>query len=88
MRGDSSAPLGIDDVAPVEVAAPQTLHQDLGRGGVGRKGDLILVAQTLDLVDVVKAAGVGGIAEEQDKVDLVEGDARADLLGAPWSAWR
>ena len=73
--------LGIDDVAPVEIAAPQTLHEHFGRGGVGGKGDLILIAQALDLVDVVKALGIGGIAEEEHKVNLVEGDACSDLLG-------
>ena len=77
-----SAPLRVDDVAPVEIAAAQTLHEHLRRGGVGRKGDLVLVAQALDLVDVVKAVGVGRVAEKEDQVDLVEGDARADLLRA------
>ena len=42
-----SALLGVDDVAPVEVAAAQALHKHLRRGGVGGKGDLVLVAQAL-----------------------------------------
>lgn len=77
-----SALLRVDNVAPVEVAAAQTLHKHLSRGGVGSEGDLILVAQALDLVDIVKAFGVCGVAEEQHEVDLVEGDARAYLLRA------
>ena len=74
--------LRIDDVAPVEIAAAQALHQDLGRSRIGGEGDLILVAQTLYLVYVVEALGIGRISEEKHKVDLIEGYARADLLRA------
>ena len=59
-----SSVLGVDDVAPVQIASAQSLHQHLRRGGVGGKGDLIAVAQALDLGDILKASGVIRIAEE------------------------
>ena len=76
------SPLGIYDVAPVEVAPTQTLHQNLRRGGVRCKGDLILVTQTLDPVNIVKAVGICRVAEEQHKVYLVICDPCAYLLSA------
>ena len=74
--------LGINDIAPVEVASAQSLHEHLRRCGVGGKRYLILVAQALYLVDIVKARGVGRVAEEQNEVYLVVRYSCAYLLCA------
>ena len=77
-----SVVFGVNKLAPVKVTAAQTLHQNLRSGGVGGKGNLILVTKALNLVYIVKALGVCGIAEEENQVDLVEGDPCANLLCA------
>ena len=44
--------LGVDDIAPIQVAPAQALDKDLGGGGIGGKGNLILVTEPLDLIDI------------------------------------
>ena len=71
---------GIDDVAPVEVTTGQTQHQHLRRGQIAGVGDVVLVAQAIDVGDVLVGGLVAGIIEAQHQIDLVVGDAGSDLL--------
>ena len=58
------------------------MDEHLGGGGIGGDGDVVLVAQIDDVVQVLfQLIGVG-VVEEQHHVDLVIGDAGADLLAA------
>ena len=75
---------GIDDVAPIQIAAGQTQHQHLCRGQIAGIGDVVLVAQAIDVGDVLVGGLVAGIVEAQHQIDLVVGDAGSDLLGPPW----
>jgi len=77
-----SSALGVNDISPVKIAAAQTLNEHLRRRGVGRKGDLILVTQAFYLIYIIKAAGIGRIAEKQHKVYLVISNPRTYLLSA------
>ena len=69
----------VDDIAPGQVAALETLNEHLGRGHIGRKGHVVLIAQARNVVDAVVLRD-GGVAEIQDQVQLVIGNTRADLL--------
>ena len=73
---------GIDDVAPIQIAAGQTQHQHLRRGQIAGIGDVVLVAQAIDVGDVLVGGLVAGIVEAQHQIDLVVGDAGSDLLAA------
>ena len=54
---------GIDDVAPVQIATGQTQHQHLRRGQIAGIGDVVLVAQAIDVGDVLIGGLVAGIVE-------------------------
>ena len=72
----------IDDLSPIQITPLQTMNQDLSRCCVGSKGDVVVVAHLVDVLEVgVQIAGLG-IGEEQDHIDLVVGDTGADLLAA------
>ncbi len=58
------------------------MDEHFGGGGVGGDGDVVLVAQVDDIAHVLVQLVAGGVVEEEDHVDLVVGDAGADLLGA------
>ena len=80
--GGEGLGLGIDDIAPVEVAAGKTHDEHFGGGDVGGEGDVVLVAELGDIGQAVVVLGTVRVAEIEDHIDLVVGDARADLLGA------
>ena len=71
---------GIDNIAPVQVAPGQAQHQHLGGGDIAGIGDVVLVAQAGDIDDVRGGLLGVGIVEAEDHVQLVIGDAGADLL--------
>ena len=73
---------GIDDVAPIQITAGQTQHQHLRRGQIAGIGDVVLVAQAIDVGDVLVGGLVAWIIEAQHQIDLVVGDAGSDLLAA------
>ena len=64
--------LQLYNLAPIEVAAAQALDEHFGRGGVGRHGDEVLVAEPGELVDGVEALRVRRVTEAEDEVDLAE----------------
>ena len=74
--------LGIDDIAPVQIAPCQTKDQHFGGGHIAGEGDVVLVAQLGDIQNVLVGGALVGIVEAQHHVDLVVGDAGADLLAA------
>ena len=53
--------LGIDDIPPVHIAPVHTQHQHLGGSYVGGKGDIVLVAQTGDVEQLLVHGGIIGI---------------------------
>ena len=70
------------DEPPVQVAPGQAVNQHLCRGGVGGHGHIVLVAQVDNVAQVLFQLVGGGVVEEQHHVNLVVGDACADLLRA------
>ena len=74
---------GIYDIAPVEVAALERVDERLSGRDVGRNGDIVHVAQA-QKPRLVGLAGLRAdrVAEKEQQVDLVAGDARRDLLVA------
>ena len=74
--------MGIDDVAPVTVAAHKSLDKDLRGGHISGDGDGVSVAKPFYFVDLNLIGGVVGIHKIEDKIDLVVSDAGADLLAA------
>ena len=71
------------DIAPVQIAALQAVDQHLGGGDVGCHGDIVHIAQAQQRHFVGLAGlSVDGVAEEQQQVDLIAGDAGCDLLVA------
>ena len=60
-RGEGLA-LGVDDVAPVQVAPVQAQHQHFGGGQIAGKGDVVLVAQAGDIGNIVIGVLLVGIA--------------------------
>ena len=81
LRGKGLA-LGIDDIAPIQIAAGQTQHQHFGGGKVAGEGNVVLVTQPGDIGDILIDSLLVGVAEAQNHVDLVIGDAGRDLLAA------
>ena len=71
----------IQDGAPIQVAVFQTVDEHFGGGDVGGHRDVMYVAQAQQ-VHLVGFTGLGGdgVAEEEEHVHLVAGDARRDLL--------
>ena len=69
------------DIAPVQIAALQAVDQYLGSGNVGGHGDIVHIAQAQQRHFIgLTGLCVDGVAEEQQKVHLVAGDAGRDLL--------
>ena len=76
-------PVGIHALPPVQVAAGQSVNQQLGRCYVGGYRDRVLVTQSGDIHDALVHLVVLGRVEEQHHVDLIVDDALADLLHTP-----
>ena len=72
----------IDYVAPVKITALQAAYKYLGGRNIGSEGDAVLVAEPCNVVYRLLALTHLGIAELQNKVDFIIGDARAYLLVA------
>ena len=71
------------DIAPIQIAALQAVDQHLGGGDVGGHGDVVHIAQAQQS-HLVGLAGlcIDGVAEKQQQVDLIAGNAGRDLLVA------
>lgn len=79
--------VGVDDIAPVQIAALQAMDEYLGRGDIGRDGDIVYVAQAQQIHFIgLMGLRADRVSEEEQQVDLVAGDARSDLLVAPMGA--
>ncbi len=77
----------VDDIAPVQIAALQAMDEYLGRGDIGRDGDIVYVAQAQQIHFIgLMGLRADRVSEEEQQVDLVAGDARSDLLVAPMGA--
>ena len=77
----------MDDIAPIEVAALQAVNEHFGGGDVGGQRDVVDIAQAQQGHFVgFTGLGVDGVAEEQQQIDLVAGDAGRDLLVAALNA--
>ena len=74
--------VGIDDIAPVQIAPAETLDQHLRRRHVGGEGDAVAVAEAGDLINALLGTEIVRVTEIEDEVDLVVCDAGADLLAA------
>ena len=76
-----SSVLGMHDVAPVEVAALKAVDEDFRSGDVSGQRDIVHITQTQQ-GHLVRLAGlcIDGVAEEQQQIDLIAGDAGRDLL--------
>ena len=74
-------PALFDDISPIQIAALQAVNQHLCGGDVGGDGDVVHIAQAQH-VHIVCLVGllVERIAEEQQHVNFVAGDARGNLL--------
>ena len=72
----------VHDVAPVEVAAAEAEDEHFRRRHIAGKGDVILVAQAGNIAHALAGLFIARIVEEEHHVDLVVGDACADLLRA------
>ena len=59
------------------------MDQDLGGGNVGGNGNVVYIAQAQQ-IQLVRLMGlrIDGVAEEQQQVDLIAGNARCNLLVA------
>src|SRR5699024_10053401 len=70
--------LQLDDLAPVEVAALEAVDQHLGRRDIRRDRDVVHVAKAQKVLVVrrFRLLRLHGIAEKQQEVDLIAGDAR------------
>ena len=73
---------GVDDAAPVQIAAGQTQYQHFRRCDVAGEGDVVLVAQAGDIGDLAGHLFVVGVVEEEDEIEFVVGNAGTDLLAA------
>ena len=79
--------VGVDDIAPVQIAALQAMDEYLGCGDIGRDGDIVYVAQAQQIHFIgLMGLRADRVSEEEQQVDLVAGDARSDLLVAPMGA--
>ena len=82
--------LWVDDIAPVQIAPAETLHEHLGGGDVGSEGNAVLVAQAGDgvgqLAFAVQVGAVGMlirlIAHALDGGDYGHGDIGIQLIDA------
>ena len=75
--------LRVHDIAPVQISALKSVDQYLSSSDVGSHGDVVHIAQAQQS-HLIRLAGLGidGVAEEQQQVDLVAGNAGRDLLVA------
>ena len=80
--------LQLYNLAPIEVAALEAMDEHLCRCDVRRHGNVIQVAETEQVFIVrLQCLLLHGVAEVQQKVDLVAGDTRRNLLiAALWAA--
>ena len=70
-----------------QIAALQAMDEYLGRGDIGRDGDIVYVAQAQQIHFIgLMGLRADRVSEEEQQVDLVAGDARSDLLVAPMGA--
>ena len=72
----------IDNVSPIKVASSESLNKDFGSCNVSCNWNIVLIAQANYLISTGQINIAGGVAEEQDKVDLVICNPCADLLVA------
>ena len=70
----------MDDVSPIQVAPFQRVDQRLCRGDVGRYWNIVYIAQTQKMRRVLVGLLRQRIPEKQQKVNLVTGNPRRDLL--------
>lgn len=68
-------------LAPIEISAFKRHDKCLTGRDIGRNWDVVNVAESQKIM-LIRFGGLTGqgIAEEDQKVDLVAGDLRADLL--------
>lgn len=78
---------GVYNIPPVQVAVFQGVDHGLGRSDVGGVGDVVHIAKAQQ-TGLVRLGGLGadGVAEVQQQVDLIAGNARGDLLVAALAA--
>ena len=71
----------MDDITPIQVAALQAVDEHLSGGNVGGHGDVVHIAQAQQ-GHLIGLAGlcIDGVAEEQQQVHLIAGNAGRDLL--------
>ena len=68
--------------APGQVAPGQAQHQHLGGGHIAGIGDIVLVAQAEDIGHVLVRDFLVGVAEAENHVQLIIGNAGCNLLAA------
>ena len=74
---------GIDDLSPVEITMIERANEDLSRCNIGGNGYVVNVAKAQKIALHLAVVGIGrGIAEEEQKVDLVVRNAGCYLLRA------
>ena len=73
--------LRVDDIPPIQVSTFQTVDEHLRGGDVGGQRDIMHITQAQQ-GHLVGLAGlcVDRIAEEQEQIDLIAGNAGCDLL--------
>ncbi len=73
--------LRVDDIPPIQISTLQTVDEHLRGGDVGGHGDVVHIAQAQQS-HLIRLAGlcIDVVAEEQQQVDLVAGNAGRDLL--------
>ena len=71
----------VEDVAPIVVAALERMNDRFSGGDIGRRGDVVHIAKAQQVIRLrFVGLGVQGVTENQKQIDLVAGNARADLL--------
>ena len=72
---------GIDDLAPVEITVIERANQNLCSCDISGNGDVMNVAKAQKVALHLAVIGIGrGIAEEEQKIDLVVRNAGCYLL--------
>lgn len=78
---------GVDDVAPIHVAALEAVNKHLGGGDVGGDGNVVNVAKAQKICVVGLKIALGQrVAEKEQKIDFVAADAGGNLLVSPLRA--
>ena len=66
--------VGVDDIAPVQIAALQAMDEYLGCGDIGRDGDIVYVAQAQQIHFIgLMGLRADRVSEKEQQVDLVAG---------------